>query len=136
TLGTTLVELLVLAQQTGVAAQVLARLAPSHVSQPTRAQLHLAEGRLAEAVRTAEQSLEDPRLTVRARHLCDTTIASALFRQGQVTAARRQFDQAVQLSRASGQRRGFFLMPEDVFAELAADDPSILALRGRHHASG
>lgn len=129
TLGTTLVELLVLAQQTGVAAQVLDRLAPSHVSQPTQAMLHLAEGRYGDAVRTAERSLEDARITVRARHLCDTTIAAALYRQGQVTAAHRQFQQAVQLSRASGQRRQFLLMPGDVFAELAADDPEVLGLR-------
>lgn len=129
TLGTTLVELLLLAEQTGVAAQVLGRLAPSHVSQPTRAHLYLAEGRLAEAVRMAEQSLEDPRLTVRARHLCDVTIATALHRQGQLTAARRQFDQAAQLSRTTGQRRNFLLMPPEVFADLAVDDPAVLALR-------
>src|SRR5690606_26889251 len=36
-----------------------------------------------------------------------------------------------QLSRATGQRRGFFLMPEDVFRDLAAGDRGILALRAR-----
>ena len=130
TLGTTLVELLLLAKQVGVAEQVLDRLAPSHVSQPTRALLYLAQGRLAEAVTTAEESLADPRLTVRSQHLCETTIASSLYLQGQVTAARRNFLQAVQLSRASGQRRGFFLMSTEVFTALSADDPAILALRG------
>ncbi|MEE6283079.1 helix-turn-helix transcriptional regulator [Georgenia sunbinii] len=134
TLGTTLVELLLLAGQTGVAEQVLDRLAPSHVSQPTRAQLYLAQRRLAEAVVIAEQSLRDPRLTVRAQLCCDTTIAAALHGQGQLTAARRQFTQAVQLSRATGQRRGFFLMPEEVFNDLAAGDPEILALRAQPRA--
>lgn len=129
TICTMLAELLIAGGQLEVAEQVLDRLETSPVSLPVRAHLQLAQGRTAQAITLAEESLQDPRATVRARLLAETLIAAGLREQGQLTAARRQFSQAVRTARASGQRRAFRLLPPAVFTELSGGSPELETLR-------
>lgn len=129
TLGTQLVELLVQGSQLDVAEQVLGRLPDTFVTGSTRAYLRHAQGKETEAIEAAERGLDDPRITQRSRVVSELLIASALFRLGQVTAAQRRFDRAVQVAYESGQRRPFMLISGEVFSALAGGDKELLGLR-------
>ncbi|MEE6273828.1 LuxR C-terminal-related transcriptional regulator [Georgenia sp. MJ206] len=128
-LGTTIVELLVVAGMPDVAEESLARFAASHVSNPTWATVHYAQGRLREAIDSAQAALRDPRLTVRATLETNLVLARAHLSLGERTSAAAAFSRAVHAARATGQRRPFALVPLDAFTDLARSDESVLALR-------
>src|SRR5690625_7224329 len=129
TLGTQLVQLLVQGSQLDVAEQVLGRLPDTFVTGSTRAYLRHAQGKETEAIEAAERGLGDPRITQRSRVVSELLLASALSRLGQVTAAQRRFDRAVQVGYECGQRRPFMLISGEVFSALAGGDRELLGRR-------
>ena len=136
TVGTQLVELLVAGGMVDVAEQVLDRLAETFVSASTRAFLLHYQGRDQEAIDAAGRGLADRRMTARSRLLSELVIAAALYRLGQLTAARQRFARAVQISHETGQRRPFAMISPDIFDALAAHDPDLLGLRSLTLADG
>ncbi len=136
TVGTQLVELLVAGGMVDVAEQVLDRLAETFVSSSTRAYLLHFQGREQEAIDVATRGLTDPRMTARSRLLSELVIAAALYRLGQLTAARQRFSRAVRISHETGQRRPFAMVSSEVFDALAGHDPELLALRSLTLADG
>src|SRR5690606_537662 len=136
TVGTQLVELLVAGGMVDVAEQVLDRLAETFVSASTRAFLLHYQSRDQEAIDAAGRGLADRRMTARSRLLSELVIAAALYRLGQLTAARQRFARAVQISHETGQRRPFAMISPDIFDALAAHDPDLLGLRSLTLADG
>lgn len=127
-LSSTLVELLIVAQMTGVAREVSDRFDGNPVSWAAVAKLHLAERSFGDAIAYATKAIDSPLLSRRAALECQVVLISAHHALGNLPEATRCFRQAVQIAQATGQRRPFFLMHRFVFDTLVGDDPNLARL--------
>ncbi|MHB1290273.1 MalT transcriptional regulator family protein, partial [Georgenia sp.] len=123
-----LVETLLVGGMMPAARQAAADLPALAVSTPVLARLALAEGDPARAVALARSVLPHPRLTQRAAMYCQVVLAAAHHVLGERLAARRAFDEAVEIANGSGLRRPLTSMPLPTFLALADGNPGVLAL--------
>lgn len=126
TIVTGLAELLVQMGSFKVAADVLDDVPFSHVVAPIRAFVHLASGERREAIDLARRALETPLVTIRGRLVAQLTLACAYRMLGRAERSAEAFAASVVLSRESGLRRFFALLPRDVVTDMA-EDPQLAA---------
>lgn len=123
-----LVETLMAGGMLPAARQAAAELPAVVVAAPVLARVALADGDHARALVLARSTLAHPRRSERAAMLCHVTIATAHHHLGERLAARRAFEEAVEIANGSGLRRPLMVMPLPTFLALADGDAAVLAL--------